>query len=95
MVVELYKHQLEAVEKMHTGSILCGGVGTGKSRTALAYFYTKVCGCKLPKRNSMVTSTANIPLYIITTARKRDTYEWEHECAPFLIEAVIDSWNNI
>lgn len=95
MAVELYKHQLEAIEKLHTGSILCGGVGTGKSRTALAYFYTRVCGCKLPKRNSIATDEVSVPLYIITTARKRDTYEWEHECAPFLLEPIIDSWNNI
>lgn len=95
MVVELYKHQLEAVEKLRTGSILCGGVGTGKSRTALAYFYTKVCGGKLPKRNIKGTQGNYIPLYIITTARKRDTHEWEQECAPFLLEPTIDSWNNI
>ena len=41
-----------------------------------------------------------LDLYIITTARKRDTHEWEAECAPFLIpneqvSVTIDSWNNI
>ena len=45
-------------------------------------------------------------LYIITTARKRDTLEWEGELAPFLLsknpevnfyknKVVVDSWNNI
>ena len=37
MVVELADYQLEAIKKLKTGSILCGGVGSGKSRTALAY----------------------------------------------------------
>ena len=37
-------------------------------------------------------------LYIITTARKRDTEEWEREYAPFLLSqdhVFVDSWNNI
>ena len=43
-------------------------------------------------------------LYIITTARKRDTLEWESELTPFLLypkgtaydnKVVVDSWNNI
>lgn len=45
-------------------------------------------------------------LYIITTARKRDTFEWDGELAPFLLSTnkkvsiydnnvVVDSWNNI
>lgn len=45
-------------------------------------------------------------LYIITTARKRDTHEWEEEMIPFIMtpdhdisiyknKIVIDSWNNI
>lgn len=44
-------------------------------------------------------------LYIITTARKRDTLEWEGEMIPFLLsprsdngysnKVVVDSWNNI
>ena len=38
-----------------------------------------------------------IPLYIITTARKRDSHEWEEECIPFQLQdkVKIDSWNNI
>ena len=79
-MVELYDYQKDAVEHLKTGSILCGGVGSGKSRTSLAYW--EKCGCA--------------PLYIITTARKRDTGEWEQELEPFEKKAVaIDSWNNI
>lgn len=101
----LYEHQRTAVEKMKNGSVLCGGVGSGKSRTALAYFYTKVCKGQLPKHSSgLFKQMANPkPLYIITTARKRDTLEWEQELAPFLLSSTenspvpvkIDSWNNI
>lgn len=101
----LYKHQRDAVEKMHNGCILCGGVGTGKSRTALAYFFTKVCHGDSPfnRKKGVPAIRDPRPLYIITTARKRDTKEWEAECAPFLIShgedslvpLTVDSWNRI
>lgn len=85
-MVDLYPHQKEAVGKMHNGCILVGGVGTGKSRTALYYYKERVCG----------KGGADPPLYIITTARKRDTKDWEKECEPFgLKPEMIDSWNNI
>ena len=84
-MTDLYPHQREAVKKMHNGCILVGGVGTGKSRTALAYYEVGVC-----------KKGAAPPLYIITTARKRDTKDWEKECEPFGFEPeVVDSWNNI
>ena len=99
-------HQREAIEKLHSGSILCAGVGTGKSITALGYFYMKVCG---GVKWDVITAKDTIgpmlypkPLYIITTARKRDTGEWARECERFDIfeeggecRVVIDSWNNI
>ena len=95
MPVELYDHQRQALPKLKNGSILCGGVGSGKSRTALAYFYTKECD------GDITTLEIKKPcdLYIITTARKRDTFEWEAECEPFMfgndVKITIDSWNNI
>jgi hypothetical protein len=94
----LSEHQIIAVEKLRTGSILVGGVGTGKSRTSLLYFYTKVLNGKV---NPLVEPKKWMDLYIITTARKRDTKEWEMECCFFDIlnnsnmTVVVDSWNNI
>lgn len=98
MAIELYDEQIAAIDKLHTGSILRGGVGTGKSRTALAYYYIKVCNGKL-KINGLGRTTIpkrNVPLYIITTARKRDTYDWENEALQFYeVHPIVDSWNNI
>ena len=93
----LYSHQRDAIERMSNGCLLCGGVGTGKSRTALAYFYEKVCGGRLPRSTGDGWSEPDmIPLYIITTARKRDSLEWEGEMAIFgLTDVVVDSWNNV
>lgn len=105
MGVGLYEHQRKAVGQMRSGSVLCGGVGSGKSRTALAFFVTHICNGKIPSPRSSqdVVIKDRVPLYIITTARKRDTLEWEMECANFLITSgesslvplVVDSWNNI
>ena len=105
MAIQLRDYQLDAVNKLHNGNILCGGVGSGKSRTALAYYF-KECGGGLGE--TYIPMTDPIDLYIITTARKRDTLEWENELCPFLIstdteasyygdrlKVVIDSWNNI
>lgn len=100
----LYKAQKEALNKLETGSVLCGGVGTGKSRTALAYFTLKVCNGYSTYDNTKAILRKPRPLYIITTARKRDTLEWEDEALPFhiLVDSdrsvapiTIDSWNNI
>lgn len=108
MSITLFEYQKDAIEKLRTGSILVGGVGSGKSRTALAYYFIKECGGKIKINNIGGYSPMKTPktLYIITTARKRDTLEWEQECIPFLlstnqelsinkVKVVIDSWNNI
>ena len=98
MAVDLYNHQIDAIEKLRSGSILCGGVGSGKSRTALAYYFLKECEGKIKINGQGGYSPMKKPkaLYIITTARKRDELDWERECIPFLIEGVlVDSWNNI
>ena len=101
----LYEHQRLAIEKLASGAVLVGGVGTGKSRTALAYYYKKVCGVStMPDSFDILPSPPiSKPLYIITTARKRDTKEWVLECEPFGLDCdgkssksvTIDSWNNI
>ena len=102
--IPLYDYQLDAVKRMKNGCILCGGVGSGKSRTSLAYYYTR-CGGEV-NTNKRVPMKHAKDLYIITTARKRDTLEWRGELIPFLLsdiperntcdnKIVIDSWNNI
>ena len=103
MSVKLYKHQKEALEKMKTGCILNGGTGSGKSITSLAYYFTQEGGSLDPWKPMKKPRD----LYIITTARKRDTLEWEGELVPFLLstnpernkyydnKVVVDSWNNI
>ena len=100
MGIDLYDHQLLAIDQLHTGSILCGGVGSGKSRTAIAYYFLKVCEGQIKINGVGAFQEMKKPkdLYIITTARKRDTQEWEDEYAPFMLSqdhVVVDSWNNI
>lgn len=99
-MIELYDHQIKAVNQLRNGSILNASVGTGKSRTALAYYFIKECGGKIKCAGNEKYSPMSRPkdLYIITTARKRDTCEWELEKAPFHIldaKVTVDSWNNI
>ena len=81
--MELREYQKDALSKMHNGCILCGGVGSGKSLTALAYAKLK----------------GYLDVYIITTARKRDTNEWESDIQKHggleVYTFRIDSWNNI
>ena len=90
----LRDYQVEALGKLRNGCILYGKVGSGKSRTALAWYYTLCGGDVTTTRYSKMKDP--IDLYIITTARKRDTFEWEQELIPFRIkDAVVDSWNNI
>lgn len=103
----LYDYQMEAVKKMRNGCILNGGVGSGKSRTGLFYYFKENGGWI--DENGYKPMTNPKDLYIITTARKRDSLEWEGELASYLLypsdddkfkyyknlNVVIDSWNNI
>lgn len=107
--IQLYDYQLDAIERMKNGCILCGGVGSGKSMTSLAYYYLQNGGdiSFLMGDEYVTMDDVQIKdLYIITTARKRDTLEWEGELANFLLsthadtslyknKVVVDSWNNI
>ena len=101
----LSDYQLDAVNKMKNGCILNGGVGSGKSRTSLAYYYKEHGGDLTSEEYVRMTKPRD--LYIITTARKRDTKEWEAEMTLFYLttcknvsmypemNVVVDSWNNI
>ena len=104
----LYDYQMEAVNNMKNGCILNGGVGSGKSRTSLFYYF-KEQGGWIDENGYKPMKLKPKPkdLYIITTARKRDTLEWEGELSHFLLSThedqnkrygnkiVVDSWNNI
>ena len=107
--MELRDYQLDAINKMKNGCILNGGVGSGKSLTSLSYYYLQNGGSIkfLLGEDYVPMDDCNISdLYIITTARKRDTFEWEGEMSHFLLsthdecniydnKVIVDSWNNI
>lgn len=107
-MVELAQHQIDALKKMHNGCILRGDVGSGKSRTSLAYYYIFVCKgmVKVNNKGSLREMESPRDLFIITTAKKRDDESWYDELAPFCItkneidnpshvRVTVDSWNNI
>ena len=108
MGIGLYDYQIDAVNRMRNGCILNGGVGSGKSRTALAYYYLRNDGDPSSLCGDDYIPMGDPPkdLYIITTARKRDTKEWEADMILFLLSTnpeinlysnkiMVDSWNNI
>lgn len=107
-MVRLYEHQIDAIKRMKNGCILCGGVGSGKSLTALSWYYLNNGGELSSVQGGKYIPMDDPPkdLYIITTARKRDTLEWEREMSYFLLstskehnlygnKVLVDSWNNI
>lgn len=107
MSVQLDDQQLRAIQELDNGYILNADVGTGKSRTAVGYYYLKVCegGAIINGSGKFRKMKHPRDLYIITTAKKRDSIEWDKELAMFLlfrgenkemgVNVTIDSWNNI
>lgn len=89
-MIELMEHQQDAIERLSNGNILYGGVGRGKSATVLGYYMKR----EAPR-----------DIVVITTAKKRDSLDWEKEALEFGISTepelsmagslTVDSWNNI
>lgn len=101
----LRDYQMDAVKQMKNGCILNGGVGSGKSRTGLYYYFSRYGG---NMENGYKRMIEPVDLFIITTAKKRDSLEWSKELIPFLLttdadvnykrhrnKVIVDSWNNI
>ena len=108
MAITLYPHQTKAIRELDNGKILKGGVGTGKSLTAMAYYYVHECGGTMPFNGVGEWSRMTTPkdIYVFTTAKKRDHFEWEGEALHFKVSRIreksvdgvkitVDSWNNI
>ena len=90
MAIKLKQYQLDAIEKLKNGSILCGDVGSGKSLTSIAYYF-KDSGYDLKHIEKIIADEIerdylgpNLKdLIIITTPQKRDKYEWDKELTRF------------
>lgn len=106
MPISLRDYQLKAISDLNNGCILCGGVGSGKSLTALGYYFSRECGADIHRMGELPEMQTPKDLYIITTARKRDTFEWDKDMAhlrlsqtedacAYPVKVAVDSWNNI
>ena len=109
MTVVYRPEQIQAVRQLKNGSILAGGVGSGKTLTSLAWYLTSICNAASFKKGGSLANKrvkGSPTLYVITTAKKRDSLEWEEEAARLGLSTdpdcsftgsriIVDSWNNI
>ena len=80
-MVQLTDNQIKARDNLKSGSILYGGVGSGKTFTSLSFAKERY---------------SDRDIYVITTAKKRDSGDWEDEASQIGVElTAVDSWNNI
>lgn len=90
MDIKLHDHQERALKKLSNGKILWGGVGSGKTITAIFYYLRT----ETPK-----------DIYVITTARKRNEQDWQIDFLKVGVgpepgpaghgNLTVDSWNNL
>ena len=103
---DFYPHQRDAIRKMKNGCVLVGGVGSGKSRTAIGYYLLREAKAVTDSRGNILSLSNPLDIYIITTARKRDTLDWLQEAAVFglsddrslsisEVKVTVDSWSMI
>lgn len=97
-MIQLEPYQVDAVERLHNGCVLVGGTGSGKTISSLVYVYEKLLGGETPvyPGHGFSKPKYKIPVYVITTPKKRDSLDWQKEASniPMEIECV-QSWNNI
>lgn len=108
MNIDLDPLQLKAIGELDNGKILKGGVGSGKTRTSLAYYFIRECNGQIRINGKGYVREFTTPkhLLVITTAKKRDSFDWQREAAKFGLVSdpktsfsgatiTVDSWNNI
>lgn len=108
--VQLRPFQVDCVKHLRSGKVLAAGVGAGKSIMSLYWYVTQCCAYdKSSNLNGELfkLKPSSPDLYIITTAKKRISQEWNDELLRFNLIAgsnshgmgnvyvTIDSWNNI
>ena len=100
----LKPEQQEAVDKLQSGNILVAGTGAGKSRTGLYWYFKENGGAFIGDEYKPMTDPKD--LYIITTAEKRNTHDWDKEMSLYLLstnpeanhyqnKVVVNSWQQI
>lgn len=97
-MIQLTDYQISAIKRMKNGCVLRGGTGAGKTLTSLVYIFENVLGGQtlIHPGHGHVKPIDPLPVYVITTPKKRDSGDWTAEAALVPMDLfVVDSWNNI